>query len=495
MSIEKINALKASMTNQQSSVSHSQAHKEEKITDNKLSESAKFMIGTTALASIIAVGIIGHKCGWWGKAQKAASQLTSGNTQPASSKAASNFDIMKTQLENGYALFCKKTGKVFNKTFDPENNECRYIFSRPLENGNMIEIKKENIQTVIKGKQKLISQTTHSIINKDRKVIYETSYEKGSNLRPEIIFDYNTMTAYQAKVLKNTTGINVICTVKSPFEIVGKDIKFKEESYLDYTEFEKIRQKILDENLPASYNRIKSKFLKQFRHEIKNGDNRVVRQNNGTRMFSRDLGHAKQILYTKKTDGTATLKIGDIGSPNLPYCFRIDKLDDGKLVEFESTTLPDGRLYRKIYDKETNQYIFERLKGDESIKITEEEFIRKRNYAIANVIPDGITSKIDRNSSFPKNSNGDILIRHKDNEFEIREAKSGKKQYSIILDDDGKIGEYSKFDENGHKIEFGENYSDFCTFNGPNGKIEGSYEECGLNKFIELIKDVTGILD
>lgn len=498
MSIEKLNALRTTVVNQQQQVS--KPSEPQKIQDKKLSESAKYMIGATALAGAIAVGIIGHRQGWW---RKAASQLTSNDTTPkptvlepaeTTEKSASGFDIIKMQLENGYALFCRKTGKVFNKIYDAENKEYRYLFSRQLENGNKIDIRKENISVMVNGRLERVPQTTHSLINKDGKVIYETSYEKGSNFRPEIILDYDTMTAYQVKILHHTTGCKVNYIVKSPFEIAGKDIKFKEESPLDYNEFEKIRRKVLDENLPSSYNRLKSKFLKQFKHEIQNGDKTFVRRNDGTRIFTRELEHGNQITYTKRADGTVTLNIGDIGNPYMPYHFRIDKTG-GKLVEFESTTLPDGRFYRKIYDKETNQYVFERLKGDESIKIAEEEFNRKRNYAIANILPDGITSKIDRTSSLPKNSEGNTIIRLRDNQFEIRMPNSNKKQCVITLDDDGRIGEYRKFDENGNTIEYGENYSDFCTFKGPKGKVEGTYEECGLNKLEELIKDITGILD
>lgn len=362
MSIEKLNALRTTVVNQQQQVS--KPSEPQKIQDKKLSESAKYMIGATALAGAIAVGIIGHRQGWW---RKAASQLTSNDTTPkptvlepaeTTEKSASGFDIIKMQLDNGYALFCRKTGKVFNKIYDPENKEYRYLFSRQLENGNKIDIRKENISVMVNGRLERVPQTTHSLINKDGKVIYETSYEKGSNFRPEIILDYDTMTAYQVRKHKNTTAI-----IKTPFETDGITVMFKEESPMDYTEFEKIRRKTFEDNLPPSH------------------------------------------------------------------------------------------------------------------------------YAIAN----NLTSKINRALSLPKNSDGNTIIRLKENEFEIR-TPNNKKQCIIKLGEDGKIEEYRKFDENGVSIEYGENYSDFCTFKGPNGKVEGSYEECGLNKLEELIKDTTGIL-
>lgn len=54
--------------------------------DKGLSDSAKFMIGATALAATIAVGIIGHKNNWWRKAVKEGENLASSSnvshTQP-----------------------------------------------------------------------------------------------------------------------------------------------------------------------------------------------------------------------------------------------------------------------------------------------------------------------------------------------------------------------------------------------------------------------------
>lgn len=44
--------------------------------DEKKSNTAKYMIGATALAAAIAVGIIGHKNNWWRKAADAADDLS-----------------------------------------------------------------------------------------------------------------------------------------------------------------------------------------------------------------------------------------------------------------------------------------------------------------------------------------------------------------------------------------------------------------------------------
>lgn len=269
MSIEKLNALNSSTQSLQQTPAQQIENKEEKVHDKKLSESAKYMIGATALAGAIAVGIIGHKQGWWGKTEKAAAQLTSNETPHKADPANSDFDILKMVHENGYALLCQKTGKAFNKIYDEQNKSFRYIYSRTLENGSQIEINKQNILTSnTHGEQIHIPLTEYSLKNKDGKLIYKTSIEKGSNFRPETIYDYETMTAYEVRAVNcSILGGAPIPTkqaVKMPFEEVDGKIKLKNETPLELNELEQVRRKIFDNNLPASYDRLKSKFLKKF---------------------------------------------------------------------------------------------------------------------------------------------------------------------------------------------------------------------------------------
>lgn len=294
MSIEKISALKtAGQTGQINQVKTETA--QTNIAENnqdtqKKSNATKYMLGATALAGIIAVGIIGHKQGWWGKAEKAVSQLTSeeppkpvpANTSKLASEDTtepvnSAYNILRVELENGHSLICKKTRKIFNKIYDDQNKSFRYLYSRTLENGSNIGIAKHNIlSTNTRGEQIHIPLTEYSLRNKDGKLIYKTSMEKGSNFKPETIYDYETMTAYEVRTVNHSIhGGDAIPTkqaVKMPFEEVDGKIKLKNETPLELSELEQVRQKIFDTNLPASYNRLKSKFLKNFEHVLENNN-------------------------------------------------------------------------------------------------------------------------------------------------------------------------------------------------------------------------------
>lgn len=501
MSIEKLNALNSSTQSLQQTPAQQIENKEEKVHDKKLSESAKYMIGATALAGAIAVGIIGHKQGWWGKAEKAAAQLTSNETPHKADPANSDFDILKMVHENGYALLCQKTGKAFNKIYDEQNKSFRYIYSRTLENGSQIEINKQNILTSnTHGEQIHIPLTEYSLKNKDGKLIYKTSIEKGSNFRPETIYDYETMTAYEVRAVNcSILGGAPIPTkqaVKMPFEEVDGKIKLKNETPLELNELEQVRRKIFDNNLPASYDRLKSKFLKNLEHVLDNKDKHFIRYNNGNRVFTKTLDkNGNKITHIKRPDGTTKFLIGKTGDPNMPYEYRIDKVN-GKLVEFECTRLPDGRFFKKRFDDKENSYVFEQIRGDKIITITEKEFTKYKNYAIANVLPDGMTSRFpNKTSSLPKNADGSYIIKLRNSEYEIRYPGTNNIQYKITIDDDGKIGELTKFNQEGKRIAYAARSKNECTFKDANGYIEGSYEECGLDKLEGLIKDTTGILN
>ena len=48
--------------------------KQNLFVDKSLSQSAKYMIGATALAGVVALGIIGHRNNWWTNAKKVVQQ-------------------------------------------------------------------------------------------------------------------------------------------------------------------------------------------------------------------------------------------------------------------------------------------------------------------------------------------------------------------------------------------------------------------------------------
>ena len=465
MTIEKLNALKTSSINQQLSPKQQIEKPDNKAQDKRLNESAKYMIGATALAGAIAVGIIGHKMGWFRRAAK---------------------EVIKSKPKSS-----ENTGKFFSKKVTKYGNE--YDFIRKLENGNTIVIHKEKIPAIVKRgdtETEIMSTITrHSLKDKSGQLIYETFYDAGIGFRGETLFDYDNMTSYT--VSRGSFGVKRI--VKQQFKVIEKGTtSYSDETPIEYSEFEKIRREILDKTLPPSLNRLKTKFLKQFEHKIVTGDKEFIRSDNGTRRYVRRLDAHNEIKYINHSDGTSSLMIG---SNPYDYCFNIDKIN-GKLVEFESVTLPDERTYRKYFDEKTNQYVFERCTDHE--KITEEEFNKKRNYILAKILPDGITSKIDRKSSLPKNSEGSTIIKYR-NDIIIEFPDTGIEQYQIKTDNKGKILEYKKFDTNRNTVESG-GYSSIVNayyVQNADGSIikKGTYEECGLDKFEYLIKDTTGILD
>ena len=160
------------------------------------------------------------------------------------------------------------------------------------------------------------------------------------------------MTAYEVRTVHASilgcTPIPMKEAVKMPFEEVDGKIKLKNDTPLELSELEQVRQKIFDNNLPASYNRLKSKFLKNFEYILDNKDKNFIRYNDGNRVFTKTLDeNGNKITHIKRPDGTTKFLIGKPGDPDMPYTFRIDKVN-GKLVEFEGITLPDGRSFRKV---------------------------------------------------------------------------------------------------------------------------------------------------
>ena len=101
----------------------------------------------------------------------------------------------------------------------------------------------------------------------------------------------------------------------------------------------------------------------------------------------------------------------------------------------------------------------------------------------------------NKTSSLPKNADGSYIIKLRNSEYEIRYPGTNNIQYKITIDDDGKIGELTKFNQEGKRIAYAARSKNECTFKDANGYIEGSYEECGLDKLEGLIKDTTGILN
>ncbi len=76
--------------------------------DKKLSKSAKYMIGASALAATIALGVIGHKNNWWRKTARDGQDIVK-NTCEMTLKA---FNDAENKFEKGTAKF--SNGKLFS---------------------------------------------------------------------------------------------------------------------------------------------------------------------------------------------------------------------------------------------------------------------------------------------------------------------------------------------------------------------------------------------
>lgn len=65
------------------SVQQKKAEEKPEVTvDKTMSQSAKYMLGASALAGVIALGIIGHKNNWWKNAQKIVEKGAKNDTKP-----------------------------------------------------------------------------------------------------------------------------------------------------------------------------------------------------------------------------------------------------------------------------------------------------------------------------------------------------------------------------------------------------------------------------
>lgn len=83
--------------------------KQNLFVDKSLSQSAKYMIGATALAGVVALGIIGHRNNWWTNAKKVVQQESIKNSAEAAAQPV------------------KKTSKNPNKTIKETNPTQRTI--------------------------------------------------------------------------------------------------------------------------------------------------------------------------------------------------------------------------------------------------------------------------------------------------------------------------------------------------------------------------------
>ena len=108
---------KQNTTQSQTEVTSKAAQPE--IKDEKLSKAAKYMIGASALAVTIAVGILGHKNNWWRKASPEIKNPEENIPEDLTTMTIEAFNDAKNILKKGVAKLSDGTlytGKLTSKT-------------------------------------------------------------------------------------------------------------------------------------------------------------------------------------------------------------------------------------------------------------------------------------------------------------------------------------------------------------------------------------------
>ena len=300
MPIEKINAASTQTTANKQLISPQKEEKDAIVKDDKeISTKAKYMIGATAVAGIIALGIIGHKNNWWRKAEqlvqnegnkppshpstapnppsnnwwRKTEQLVQneGNKPPSRPSAAPNphseniippkadLSYTRTETKNGYILECNATKKKFERYKDES------IYCHELDNGSTLRIysgsttgTKDGGKTFLTGELR-----TLSVSNKDGLRVYHSAFEEiNDNSIVEFLVDKDNMVRYKADssggiIKQKITSINGNNITLAPHQEVIK-----------LEDFQQIRERILKENLPSNYNRLINKYVTKLPNKV-----------------------------------------------------------------------------------------------------------------------------------------------------------------------------------------------------------------------------------
>ncbi|MEE3348739.1 MAG: hypothetical protein VZR09_01735 [Candidatus Gastranaerophilaceae bacterium] len=116
------------------------------VKDAKISKSAKYMIGATALAATIALGVIGHKNNWWRNAEKESKNLVDDVQETLTEMTAEAFEKAGNKIEKGIAKLSDGTlysGKITTNTNSGNGMVLEY------KNGKLNSAKKLDGEKVI----------------------------------------------------------------------------------------------------------------------------------------------------------------------------------------------------------------------------------------------------------------------------------------------------------------------------------------------------------
>ena len=419
MPIEKINpATTQASINKQVVV----PQKEEKATvskDNKeISSKAKYMIGATAIAGVIAVGIIGHKNNWWRKAEQLVQKdnhHTPSNTHSGGTKQPKiDLNYTKNETENGYILESNITKKRF------ERNKDTVTYSHKLENGSTLRLYSGTSSgsndygiTYFTGEVRQLA-----ISDKNGIRVYDSIFEEiASNSITEKLVDKDNMYYYRA----NSAGQIIKQKIISIDKTGGISLK-PEKKIIKLEDFQQVRKRILKENLPSNYDRLIDKYVIKLPNKLVNETKEFYRFDNFKKLIQNLKNDWKSTTYKSQNEYTHIINIegSDCYFMEPLYLKRILKSQN---IQSETINLPNGSKITKIVDLTTNKARFETNGYKE--EVTQDMFEQLKNMVMSNV-----GKKVTKRSF--------------ENKYQVRyDFDSGKCKFS----------EYSKLDDNERKLE------------------------------------------
>lgn len=423
MPIEKINAATTQTTANKQLISPQKEEKDAIVKDDKeISTKAKYMIGATAVAGIIALGIIGHKNNWWRKTEQLVQN--EGNKPPSRPSAAPNphsenitppkadLSYTRTETENGYILESNITQKRF------ERNKDAATYSHKLENGSTLKLYSGTSSGTTDGGSSCLTGElrTLSVSNKDGLRVYHSAFEEiNNNSIVEFLVDKDNMYYYRADSAGQITKQKIIA-----FNDRGGMAYKPEKEPVKLEDFQQVRKRILKENLPSNYDRLVDKYVVKLPNKLVDETKEFYRFNNFKKLIQNLKNNWKSTTYKLQNEYTQIVNIEDkeLYLMEPLYKKRILKSEN---IQTETISLPNGSRITKIVDLTTNETKFETNGYKE--EITQDMFEQLKNMVMSNV-----GKKVTK--------------------------KSFQNKYQVRYDSDaGKFSEYTKLDDNGRRIE------------------------------------------
>ncbi len=468
MSLRSVNEVQTTRAIQSKETKNKEIYNDNKA-DKKLSDSAKYMIGATALAGVIAVGIIGHRNNWWRHVDKAVKNVddakihpnrNSASEVPTSTKQSEksvpdttevnsksetsqdlnisdvqkqdkdadvskglndvhvapsslenngkmNFDYKRTEFRDslGYYLECETSGRSFARY------EGFKDYTHKLDNDCVLWFRQGTDSGTINGTDNVTGKFfTTKIFNADNVPVYQHVNDGIANCVNENIADRNDMFYYTAFIYPD--GSSTIYRQKLIGDLDKPLLRSAKRETVSREEFDRLRQEVLDKLLPKGYERLKAKHLNSIPHILKD-DTKEFFRSGSKKALKRDIGNGWFTYTGKDPENKKTVFSLSIGGGEPVY----SKIDNESSI-IELINLPDGRLIKHL-DKNTGELTY----NCSGKNISEQQFNEIRDMIMKNV-----------GKKFGK--------------------KSFSSKYDISFDyKTGRICEFTKYDDYGNIIE------------------------------------------